>query len=758
MNVPPYLRRCTLHELSRLVNENPRDRKLLEHIHQVCKERNHNLLADIVAQTLGKIESSSAGLTPAEALPDPSRMQLPQLERYFRSSVFQDLEKLNELLGILNSRSGEGSQRLADEVRSRIAFLASKAAPPKPQAFPKPPAAITEARVNINPLWERYKADSASYQELLTLREQLRLRGFGDSTPTMAGVDAAITKARQSHSAPTQASRSAVPSHSTPTHPRPAESTQQVPYASPGLTPPPRVSVAITSSSFQPAATSMVPPPGVQATSGPGTSIGRLTWAEELERRKEERARRGLSYRATPYIDATGSSGETLTLEFGRPQHLLAAVAKLSSMRQRAPRPALQLSAEVFEEMAARLRAASWESERQRQQDRRLLPLLMLAGSPPYLQQIGIAPFVAELSAETRLSRLRDLIQTYFDRKMAELPQERFNLGQWIRQRLLFLPEEKRRRDWVRHYLQHDALFTPSAVSYCVGHCSPDSDSWERWESLQLPRDSWIYRDALVEYTRLRTEGWQSHSRSLENLYSYLQRTEVQQSPGYAASRPVNVYLESEEIRRHCIEASLKVFVQQPQSPAYQPLISFALDTLKDPRNKGELAWYGVDERCRELMQSWLSIEDLELFFGELADDSDEKSRVHYWKPFVMKRLVSNSRIYIGMNLLRRKRGKIERYYREGRYGKLIGPNTDELCAFVLQIRDAIVVEFSKVNNACFVYDRSRFANRLFAESAISVDDLKDQRNHRLRMSHNHNWPSKFDSELYRNYQIQRPR
>lgn len=482
--------------------------------------------------------------------------------------------------------------------------------------------------------------------------------------------------------------------------------------------------------------------------------IGNAAWLAERRKARERRKQEGARPRSSGFIEIKAQpTRQMIEVYLGSPEHLIATVAKMKrgATKMRAYQGVTE--AELAKAME-RLQHKSWRDEAERRRDRRLIPYLLLAGSPAYVSRFGLAPFVTELNQDDRLTPLKEMIQRYFHADFQHYPKQRVALGAWITEKLEQIDKAKCKRAWVHHYLHHKALFSADPVGFAASFLPPKQPDWSLWEDLDLPTHSWLYGDALAEGVRMATRN--ADHRLLGDLYSRLQRTVATDVTG-SNTRVVREPVESLEVRRKCIEAALLEHVRLKTISPEPTLIAFALDTLKDPRQKDSAHWYGVAQEARALMEAWLSIEDLELFFGELADDSDEKSRVQYWKPFVLNRLVSSSRIFLGEGVIRRKRKKVEKYLHSGRYGRLTGPSSDEVCAFVLRIKDAIVVEFSKVNNACFVYNAKRYDPNLMGAKAVAIGDLKNTGGAQ-KLSHVANWPSRFDEFLFREYGIRRPK
>ncbi len=138
-------------------------------------------------------------------------------------------------------------------------------------------------------------------------------------------------------------------------------------------------------------------------------------------------------------------------------------------------------------------------------------------------------------------------------------------------------------------------------------------------------------------------------------------------------------------------------------------LVDFFLkDTgLGDPRIHPE-NWSGVKESSKARVIQWLSREDINFFFELLLRDRDDKhGRKSFWLQYVDK--VSRSRALISREDLRLHSVRLREMEEKGRtYGELIGSNSSS--AFVLDFGRIVVVEFSEVGNACYIYEKQAFS------------------------------------------------
>lgn len=125
---------------------------------------------------------------------------------------------------------------------------------------------------------------------------------------------------------------------------------------------------------------------------------------------------------------------------------------------------------------------------------------------------------------------------------------------------------------------------------------------------------------------------------------------------------------------------------------------------LRDPRlpaNKNN--WAGVATEARDLFISWLSAADIEFFFEHvLPSGADPHGRKKFWLRYVGQ--LKRSRPLLCDEDLARLRVTMPSWQEHaGSYGRISGVTS----AFLLDFGALLVVEFSRVGNACYAYERT---------------------------------------------------
>jgi hypothetical protein len=203
---------------------------------------------------------------------------------------------------------------------------------------------------------------------------------------------------------------------------------------------------------------------------------------------------------------------------------------------------------------------------------------------------------------------------------------------------------------------------------------------------------------------------------------------------------------------KHWQPSSFKNAVQQmifasSKYPQHSDLLrDFILNDgrLLDPRlPTNSPNWLGISESARDLVIQWLSAEDIQLFFDHVLPKRDDP---HGRKPFWLKykgRVRRSRPLLAAFDESRWLANAATKSKRN--FGKM-----DYQCdtsAFLLDFGRVIVVEFSKVGNAVYVYDRrevpdlddsfwsqARFPLSSLKQKGCCIDAISHYRGWELRM------------------------
>jgi hypothetical protein len=151
--------------------------------------------------------------------------------------------------------------------------------------------------------------------------------------------------------------------------------------------------------------------------------------------------------------------------------------------------------------------------------------------------------------------------------------------------------------------------------------------------------------------------------------------------------------------------------------------------------------WLGISDAARDAVIQWLSAEDIQLFFDHVLPHRDDP---HGRKPFWLRYKGKVKRSRPILSSLDESRWLANRETRGKRnFGKM-----EYLCdtsAFLLDFGRVMVIEFSKVGNAVYVYehrDVPDIDDSFWSQAPFSLKTLKQRGSSVVHMTHTPLWKS----------------
>jgi hypothetical protein len=189
-------------------------------------------------------------------------------------------------------------------------------------------------------------------------------------------------------------------------------------------------------------------------------------------------------------------------------------------------------------------------------------------------------------------------------------------------------------------------------------------------------------------------------------------------------------FLGSNLVRREAFNEAISEIITSRKAErsefVQEILIDFLLEKhgLGDPRIE---KWTGIEDAATNRVIQWLSREDIDFFFKLLLGDKQDKhGRKAFWLQYVDK--VARSRALISKEDIRDHSVRLREMEEKGRsYGRLDGANSSS--SFILDFGRVVVVEFSEVGNACYIYTKNDFLELVpdFWAKDVSFRSLKNQ-------------------------------
>lgn len=247
--------------------------------------------------------------------------------------------------------------------------------------------------------------------------------------------------------------------------------------------------------------------------------------------------------------------------------------------------------------------------------------------------------------------------------------------------------------DWVRVVREEDGLLTETPVqTYASEYLDGKEERVNRLATdLGIPESSWFWHAlvlAAVEQCCSRSDS--EFKAKIPRLIQLIQ------------ARPV--------FRDEAIETILIRYNKCSNTEVHKQLCDFVVDkdVWRNPKLKDvgiATAWNRVPEKVWRMVRSWVNEANLRLFFELLAGRSgSDEGRLHFWSRYLDQ--IQWTRLVFGhetIQLSRRNpqvRALLAQEY--GSYATFQG--SKDLDAFLMQIGNYVIVEFSKTGNACYVY------------------------------------------------------
>lgn len=164
-------------------------------------------------------------------------------------------------------------------------------------------------------------------------------------------------------------------------------------------------------------------------------------------------------------------------------------------------------------------------------------------------------------------------------------------------------------------------------------------------------------------------------------------------------------------------------------------------------RNRWSVA---VAEPVCKMVMRWFAKEDLETFFKLLQGESGvDQDRLDYWLRFVGQ--IGYTRIVMGAQAERDQSSDFVEFRRKNadRISVLVRGGTPDDNAFLMQIGNYLITEFSKKGNACYIRPLEAVPFKLGKRELDFNFDLKNRRSTHDRLPHTKgSWQSNYDSWL----------
>lgn len=294
--------------------------------------------------------------------------------------------------------------------------------------------------------------------------------------------------------------------------------------------------------------------------------------------------------------------------------------------------------------------------------------------------------------------------------------------------------------EWVNVLRREPAILSAEPVqNYAEDFLNGSTEVTERLaKDLGIPAGSWFWHAlvvAAVKFAALKNDD--QFKQLLPKLLGFIEKR-----PAFRDEALEVILIRYQACKSVTPDERLRDFVCHP-------------NVWKNPKLKAAgiaTAWNRVPERVWKMVLSWVNERNLKDFFDVLAarNNADE-GRLVFWSKYLKQitwtRLVFSSET---MQLQRTNQGVRDLIAREeGAYAQMSGKIGVD--AFMMQIGDYLIIEFSKTSNACYVYQSSNLPFEPYARFYNGgTPDLGAGFKYgcALRILHFHHWHEKAEMNL----------
>lgn len=165
----------------------------------------------------------------------------------------------------------------------------------------------------------------------------------------------------------------------------------------------------------------------------------------------------------------------------------------------------------------------------------------------------------------------------------------------------------------------------------------------------------------------------------------------------------------NEVVRDSGLGKLLDRYAERDATPVHRGLRDHAITWWGNPwLQSNRMRWGGVEAKTREMVADWLKLEFLEAFFTILAEDGfADQRRLKFWKRYV--HAIDHVQFALGADARSSREPDMQQLRRKmtGLAVALMDQNSASN-AFIMEIGNWVVVEFSGKANALYCYDRRK--------------------------------------------------
>lgn len=296
--------------------------------------------------------------------------------------------------------------------------------------------------------------------------------------------------------------------------------------------------------------------------------------------------------------------------------------------------------------------------------------------------------------------------------------------------------------DWVATMRRDPDLVTDNAANrYALDYLRGDDEGVKRLsEDLGIPESSWFWHALVLSAVKRCAEHSDKEFKEA-----------IPQILSLISARPV--------YRDEALEIVLTRYQRCTDSSVHAQLRDYVCrkDVWRNPKLRAAglaTAWNRVGDDVWQMVLNWVNRANLQDFFAVLAARRQaDEGRLEFWSQYMEQ--ISWTRFIFSAqtrSLAYSNEGIKNLIAREEDSYATISTNAD-VDAFMMQVGEYLIVEFSKVPNAAYVYKASELPFEPYSRQYSGTsDDLKFgyRSDCAARFTHQHGWQSAARSELRR--------
>ena len=292
--------------------------------------------------------------------------------------------------------------------------------------------------------------------------------------------------------------------------------------------------------------------------------------------------------------------------------------------------------------------------------------------------------------------------------------------------------------DWVRVIRRDpDVLTDRAAHRYAADYLGGDTAGVSSLATdLAIPESSWFYHALILDAVRAATQ------RADEPFKATIPRL-------------IQLLVERPVFRDDALVAILERYCRCREQPVPERLRDYVVSPTvwRNPKLKAAglaTSWNRVSEEVWRMVLGWVNEKNIKGFYEILADrNKADQGRLAFWSRYLEQ--ISWTRLILGtdtLSLARRNRGVADLIAREeGAYARLHNPQ-GEVDAFIMEIGDRTIVEFSQKPNAVYFYKTTELGFDRYARAYQGThEDLKCGS---VKVNHHKGWEDEAEALLKR--------